>query len=86
MKMMWLLLLTVLLVSAVCFPIIYVHNENKKEASNEEFFFGVSFGGNTTSQAKLLIDKVKGYTNFFLINNWTYPSFLAYPSSPYNFQ
>jgi len=70
MKMMWLLLLTVLLVSAVSLPIIYVHNENKKEASNEEFFFGVSFGGNTTSQAKLIIDKVKGYTNFFLINNW----------------
>jgi hypothetical protein len=70
MKGMWLLLLTVLLVSAVSFPIIYVHYENKKEASNEEFFFGVSFGGNTTSQAKLIIDKVKGYTNFFLINNW----------------
>ncbi len=33
-------------------------------------FFGVSFGGNTTSQAKLLIDKVKGYKNFFIINSW----------------
>jgi hypothetical protein len=70
MRMGWLLLFTLLLVSAVSLPIIYVHNENKKEASDEEFFFGVSFGGNTTSQAKLLIDKVKGYTNFFLINNW----------------
>jgi len=68
--MNWLLLLTVLLVSVACFPILYVHNENEKEPSNEEFFFGVSFGGNTTSQAKSLIDKVKGYTNFFLINNW----------------
>ena len=68
--MMWLLLLTVLLVIAVCFPIIYVHNENKKEASNEEFFFGVSFGGNTTNEAKLLIDKVKDYTNLFVINSW----------------
>ena len=68
--MSWLLLLIVLLVSAVSLPIIYVHNENQNEASNQEFFFGVSFGGNITSQAKLLIDKVKGYTNFFLINNW----------------
>jgi len=68
--MSWLLLLSVLLVSVVCFPIIYVHNENKNEASAEEFFFGVSFGGNTASQAKSLIDKVRGYTNFFLINNW----------------
>ena len=67
---MWLLLLSALLVTAVCFPIIYVHNENKKEASNEEFFFGVSFGGNTTNEAKLLIDKVKDYTNLFVINSW----------------
>jgi hypothetical protein len=70
MKTSWLVLLSVLLVSAVSFPIIYVHNENKNEASAEEFFFGVSFGGDTISQAKSLIDKVKGYTNFFLINNW----------------
>jgi hypothetical protein len=65
-----LLMLIVLLVSAVCFPILYVHNENKNGGSDEEFFFGVSFGGDTVSQAKSLIDKVKGYTNFFLINNW----------------
>ena len=70
MKTSWQILFIVLLMSAVCFPIIYVHNENKNEASNPVFFFGVSFGGNTTSQAKRLIDKVKGYTNFFLINNW----------------
>jgi hypothetical protein len=38
--------------------------------SDEDFFFGVSFGGDTVEQAKLLIDEVKGYTNFFLINNW----------------
>ena len=70
MKLTWLLLLTVLLVSAVCFPILYVHNENKNGDSDDEFFFGVSFGGDTVSQAKSLIDKVKGYTNFFLVNNW----------------
>jgi hypothetical protein len=69
MKLTWLLLLTVLLVSVVCFPILYVHNENKN-GDSDEFFFGVSFGGDTVSQAKSLIDKVKGYTNFFLINNW----------------
>ena len=67
---MWSLLLIVLLFSVVIIPLIYVHNEVRNESANKEFFFGVSFGGNTTSQAKLLIDKVKGYTNFFLINNW----------------
>jgi len=33
-------------------------------------FFGVTFGGNTASEAKLLIDKVKGYTNLFVVDNW----------------
>jgi len=64
------LLLSALLVTAVSLPIIYVHNENKKEASNEEFFFGVSFGGNTINEAELLIDKVKDYTNLFIVNSW----------------
>jgi hypothetical protein len=33
-------------------------------------YFGVTFGGNTTSEAKVLIDKVKGYTNLIIIDNW----------------
>jgi hypothetical protein len=68
MKLVWPILLIILLVFAISFPIIY--DEYNKIKTKDSFFFGVSFGGNTTSQAKLLIDKVKGYTNFFLINNW----------------
>ncbi|MCW4000054.1 MAG: hypothetical protein NWE93_07430 [Candidatus Bathyarchaeota archaeon] len=30
-------------------------------------YVGVAFGGNTTEQAKLLIDKVKDYTNLFIL-------------------
>ncbi len=73
MKKIWLLLLVVIVVSAVSVPLIYVHNQSRAvppSSPNGEFFFGVSFGGTTASQAKLLIDKVKGYTNFFLINSW----------------
>jgi hypothetical protein len=70
MKIGWLLLFIILVVAAVSFPLIYLQNENTNGVSDEEFFFGVSFGGDTFNQAKLLIDKVKGYTNFFLINNW----------------
>ena len=71
MKRIWLLLLVALLVSAVCLPIVYVHYTIKDEASKENLLFGVSFGLNTTSEAKLLIDKVKGYTNLFVVNSWT---------------
>jgi hypothetical protein len=73
MKLRWLLhiaLLVSLLVSTVCLPVANVYYHNALNLSNEEFFFGVSFGGNTANEAKLLIDKVKGYTNFFLVNNW----------------
>src|SRR3990170_5955088 len=70
MKQIWLLLLIALLVSALCLPIVYFHYKIRDEASKENLFFGVSFGLNTTSEAKLLIDKVKGYTNLFVINSW----------------
>jgi len=62
--------LALLLVSAVGSPIVYFNYEVKDSPSKEEFFFGVTFGGNTTSEAKLLIDKVKGYTNLFVVDNW----------------
>jgi hypothetical protein len=41
-----------------------------KSASDEKtFHVGVSFCGDTTAQAKLLIDKVKGYTNLLIIQS-----------------
>jgi hypothetical protein len=70
MKLTWLILTVILLTSLFCSVIIYVHYSSKNEVSEEDFFFGVSFGGNKTSQAKMLIDKVKGYTNLFIINSW----------------
>jgi len=68
MKLMWLVLLIILLVSVITIPVIY--DEYFKVETEDNFFFGVSFGGNTTNQAKLLIDKVKGYTNLIIINSW----------------
>jgi hypothetical protein len=70
MKLTWLILIVILLIAIFCSAIIYSHYNFENEVSEEEFFFGVSFGGNTTSQAKLLIDKVKGYTNLLIINSW----------------
>jgi hypothetical protein len=32
-------------------------------------YVGIAFGGNTTSQAKLLIDKAKNYTNLFVLDS-----------------
>jgi hypothetical protein len=70
MKPAWILFLIALLVSAIVLPIVYIHSTSEKKAVNEEFFFGVTCGLNTTSEAKLLIDKVKGYTNLFVVDSW----------------
>jgi hypothetical protein len=34
------------------------------------FYFGVTFCGNTTQEAKLLVDKVKDFTNLFVLQSW----------------
>jgi len=73
MKITWQFLIAVLLVTAVGSPTagaLSFNYEVNYAPSHEEFFFGVTFGGNTTSEAKLLIDKVKGYTNLFVVDNW----------------
>ena len=49
-------------------PYIDAHNQNN-QTSQSGFHFGVSFCGNTTAQAKLLIDKVKSFTNLFVVQS-----------------
>lgn len=62
------ILLAILLVST---GLLYtVENHNWETKVEEELFFGVSFGQETAAEAKVLIDKVKDYTNFFLVNSW----------------
>lgn len=34
-----------------------------------QFYVGVTFCGNTTAEAKLLIDRVKTYTNLFVLQS-----------------
>jgi hypothetical protein len=70
MKSAWIIVLMALLVSAAFLPVVYVYYQIKNDVSNEEFFFGVTYGSNTSSEAKLLIDKVKEYTNLFIIDSW----------------
>ena len=61
-------LLAIILIS-VClsYAVVYYSQES---SARDEFFFGVSFGQRTVAEAKVLIDQVKNYTNFFLVNNW----------------
>ena len=70
MKGLRLLVLVALIASAIVLPAIYLQFNDGAASAEDEFFFGVSYGGVTVSHAKLLVDKVKGYTNLFVVNSW----------------
>lgn len=67
-KRIWLIIVVILAIAAFL-PLVYWQSVSI-DVSNVPLFFGVSFGGKTACEAKLLIDDVKGYTNFFLVNSW----------------
>ena len=46
-----------------------LNSKGNPPAQTSGFHFGVSFGGNTTAQAKLLIDRVKNFTNLFVVQS-----------------
>ena len=70
MKLRGLVLLVVLMLS-VGLPYMYAYQRIWDAASKDEFFFGVTFGSETAEEAKVLIDKVKDYTNLFVVDSWT---------------
>ncbi len=60
-------LILIVVIVAASFLVSYYITHNKTEAA--PFYVGVTFCGNTTAEAKLLIDKVKDYTNLFVLQS-----------------
>ncbi len=56
-----------LLIVSTAFFVSSVHENENIETT--EFYVGVSFCGNTTAEAKLLIDRIKDYTNLFVLQS-----------------
>ena len=61
--------LIVLLVLSVVLPLLYCYHFQQKSVS-DGFYFGVTYGSDTVWEAKLLIDKVKDYSNLFIVDSW----------------
>ena len=59
-------LIVVMLVSVGVYTSYSVGSQPKP---NPNVYVGVAFGGNTTEEAKALIDEVKGYTNLFILDS-----------------
>lgn len=70
MKRLWFIPIVILLIFVVSLPIVYTKFETQSVSPADNFLFGVTFGSNSTKDAKVLIDKVKGYTNLFVIDSW----------------
>jgi hypothetical protein len=62
------LLIAVLAISAAL-PFVYWYRASSTSGT-DEFHFGVACGFNSTSEVKLVVDKVKDYTDLFVIDSW----------------
>ena len=60
-----LILIVILIVATISLLVSYSQSSNPKK---NPVYVGVAFCGNTTDQAKLLIDRVKSYTNLFILD------------------
>jgi hypothetical protein len=61
----------ILLISSTTLLISYTQSSSNLQ--KDPVYVGVAFGGNTTDQAKLLIDRTKGYTNLFILDSGINP-------------
>ncbi len=71
MRRLWLALAVTLLIISVVISAFFLVQPNKGSVSPiGGVFFGVTYGSNTTSEAKLLINKVKDYTDLFIVDSY----------------
>jgi hypothetical protein len=69
MRRLWVLGLSIIAVAAVLFSSFQLCNV-PEATPPEGFYFGVTCGAKTADEAKVLIDKVKDYTNFLVVASW----------------
>ena len=63
--------ITVIVIIAIALftSILLSRNDSSKESGTPAAYVGVAYCGNTVSEGKLMIDKVKGYTNLFVLQS-----------------
>ncbi|MDR2204031.1 MAG: hypothetical protein LBE76_07050 [Nitrososphaerota archaeon] len=71
MKKIWGLLLAFLLLIVVFLPATSIHLMKSTKDDVDELYFGVTFDGQSAEEFMPIIDKVKNYTNLFVITSWS---------------
>jgi hypothetical protein len=65
------IILSLILITVIVTASVLVSDSlTNRKTDAKPFYVGVTFCGNTTTEAKLLIDKVKDYTNLFVLQSW----------------
>ena len=64
------ILSSILIAVVIVASLLVSHSMTSNETDPTPFYVGVTFCGETTTEAKLLIDKVKNYTNLFVLQSW----------------
>jgi hypothetical protein len=69
-KQICIIFVALLMVLTISFSVTFLKPKPVKNVDlPETVYLGVSFCGNTTTEAKLLIDKIKSYTNLFILQS-----------------
>ena len=68
MKRMYALSLFLVIILLLAFGTLLVSYTQGSNDPSPSVYVGVAFGGTTTEQAKLLIDRTKTYTNLFILD------------------
>lgn len=67
-----LILIFILLITTLSLFVSYNQSSNCQNLQ-DPIYIGVAFGGETVTQAKLIIDRTKSYTNLFILNSGINP-------------
>ena len=62
----------ILLVTIATAAFLVPYTLTNKSTETKPFYIGVNYCGNSTSEAKLLIDRVKTYTNLFVLQSFNF--------------
>ena len=68
-RLRWIFLSSILICSALAIVFYLPNSPENGVTESAKPYFGVSFCGNTTAEAKLLIDRTKDYTNLFVLQS-----------------
>jgi hypothetical protein len=73
MKQVHILSLVLIIILFIASATLLVSHPQGNNSQKDLVYVGVAFGGDTVSQAKLLIDKTKSYTNLFILDSGINP-------------